>query len=80
MRYRLYESEVNLILDVARAIRKADAMDGFDAGDFLHRLEGPAANWGLSLIEIILDHEERQTRFSEHWKQWRKKTRKSRCK
>lgn len=78
MRYPRYDPQVNHILDLARAIRKADQIERFDYGDALEHLAGPAADWGLSLIEIILDHEERQRRFSEHWRRWRKTTRKAR--
>lgn len=74
MRYPRYYPQVNIILDLARAARKLeDTFDGKPpAADFTQHLAGPAGEWAESLVDIILDHEERQTRFHERWKRWRK--------
>ena len=60
MRYDDYGPEVNAILDVARAARKLGRVFNGNPpeGDIIQSLEGPAANWWWSLIEIILDHED----------------------
>jgi len=75
MRYPRYDPQVNFILDFARAIRKADEIEKFDPGDALENLAVPAEDWGLSLIEIVLDHEEHHAQFRQRWKRWRKKKR-----
>jgi len=74
MRYRGYERPVNIILDLARAARQLEAtFEGNpSSADFTQHLAEAAGEWAESLVDIILDHEERQARFREHWRRWRK--------
>jgi hypothetical protein len=73
MRYPDQAPEVNAVLDVARSIRTLGTVTGFDTSDLFSRLDEPAGDWILGLLEIILDHEEKQTRFVRRWKTWRMK-------
>jgi hypothetical protein len=60
MRYEAYGPEVNAILDVARAARRMQkVMPDASSADVIEDLVEPASAWVWSLIDIIMDHEER---------------------
>lgn len=75
MRYRHYEPKVNLLLDLARIARRAEAEfpGEVSATEIMESLSGAASGWPLTLIDIILDHEERQAALWAKWKRWRSK-------
>ncbi|HYK01287.1 MAG TPA: hypothetical protein VE974_05995 [Thermoanaerobaculia bacterium] len=75
MRYPDYAPEVNAVLDVARSIRKMAQVTGTDSGNLMQYLDEPAGDWILSLLEIVLDHEERRDRAARRLKVRRMKKR-----
>lgn len=64
MRYPRHSVEVNAVLDVARSIQRLGTVTGESVSDLFQHLDEPAGDWILSLLEIILDHEERRARFA----------------
>jgi hypothetical protein len=66
---------VNAVLDVARSIRRLGTVAGTDTGNLFQYLDEPAGDWILSLLEIILDHEDRRTRLCHRLKTRRMKKR-----
>ena len=62
MRYPNHSPEVNAVLDAARSIRNLGAVTDFNTADLFSRLDEPAGDHILSLLEIILDHEEKHAR------------------
>jgi hypothetical protein len=48
---------------------------GTEPGNLMQYLDQPAEDWVLSLLEIILDHEERRAKFVRRWKARRMKKR-----
>jgi hypothetical protein len=75
MRYPDYAPEVNAVLDVARSIRKMAQLTGTESGNLMQYLDEPAGDWVLSLLEIVLDHEERRGRAAQRLKVRRMKKR-----
>lgn len=75
MRYPDRAPEVNAVLDVARSIRKLAEVTGTEPGNLMQYLDEPAGDWVLSLLEMVLDHEERQAKFVRRWKARRMKKR-----
>lgn len=80
MRYE--DLELESILKLARAARdmERNAISvKFNARDVLARIaETFGQRRGITLLETILEHEDRLADFHEHWKSWRKRSRKSR--
>jgi hypothetical protein len=61
MRYPNYEPEVNAILDVARAADLAhEACAEIPPTDIIQHLTEAGSKWSWSLIEIIMDYEQRE--------------------
>jgi len=60
-RYPKYREEVNDLLDFAREVRRFAAKypHYVNANDILQNIDKFAANWGWDLLDIVLDHEER---------------------
>ena len=77
MRYR--DLEIDSLLALARAARELERnahSAKFSATDTLAQIAGTfGESRGLSLIETILDHEDRLSDFAEHWKRWRRSKR-----
>lgn len=61
-RYPHHDPAVNAILDAARAARHAEDLmpDALRSADILQHLAAPASAWGWSLVEIIMELEERE--------------------
>ncbi|HEX3109310.1 MAG TPA: hypothetical protein VHU41_09470 [Thermoanaerobaculia bacterium] len=73
-RYPAYTEGANDVLDFARDVRRLAAKypDDANPSDILQHIDGLLALWALDLLDIVLDHEERQTRFVARWRKWRK--------
>jgi hypothetical protein len=73
VKYPRYGSEVNAILDVARAASQAHkAYPRLPVAEITGHLAEAAENWAWSLVEIILDHEEREQRHAQFWSKWKR--------
>jgi hypothetical protein len=66
MKYPNRSKEVNAVLDVARAIRHLGKATDFNVTDLASRLDEPAGDHILELLEIILDYEEGESRGEDH--------------
>lgn len=66
MRYP--DLEMVTLLGAARAARELERNTGVTVSGSLATL---AASRALTLVEIILDQEDRLTDFHEHWRRWR---------
>lgn len=65
MRYPKYEPQVNAILDVARASMALQKhFEDACPGNFIQHLDEHAVNWWWSLIDIVMDYEQRADRFA----------------
>jgi hypothetical protein len=77
MRYE--DLEIESILKLARAARDMERNDlagKFNSREVLARIvEAFGQRRGITLLEILIDHDDRLADFHEHWKSWR-----SRCK
>lgn len=79
MRYP--DLEIESILNVARAARELERnahSASFSATDVILQLADTfGAARALTLLEMLLDHEDRLADFREHWKRWRRTDRRS---
>lgn len=73
-RYPKYPEAVNDLLDFARQARRFATRhpDAVIEDNILQHVSGFASDWGWTLMEIVLDHEDRQARFVAMWRKWRK--------
>ncbi len=62
-KYPKYEPEVNAVLDVARAaVRLTRYFEDATPADVIQHLTDFAGEWSWSLIDIIMDYEQRDDR------------------
>jgi len=73
MRYPKHEKDVNVILDLARAARRVEEHFGAPpAADIIQHIDNHAAGWALSLIEIVLEYEDRRQQHALLWARWKR--------
>lgn len=73
MKYRNFEPEVTVVLDLVRAAHNvAKTFPRTQAGDFLQHLDEAAGDWALSLAEIVIEHEQKRAATAARLRRWRR--------
>ena len=73
-RQHRYHPAANDLLVFARAARRLATRypEHVEESDVLLHIDALAANVGMVLLDMVLDHEEREARLVAMWRKWRR--------